>query len=268
MSEHEPHPPSGENRVNSYGTDDPAEQARIEAARAAGSTERRRHRERLARLVDAGLNPEDAQSVIEHEDRLQERQQATAETGEADQRIRPRIYVRSLVDYNQGHLVGDWVEANQHLDGLEEDVQAILGRSLHAHWTGQPSEEWAIHDYEGFGGVQLHEHESLDVVATLGQGIAEHGLAYAAWAEITDPRDTATLAQFREAYLGEYESREAYAVSVIEELNGDEELAKLPGWLKGIVRIDTEAMVHEIETSGEIRFADHPGGVWVFDGRV
>jgi hypothetical protein len=37
MSEHPPEPPNGVNGVNSYGTDDPAEQARIELARRAAS---------------------------------------------------------------------------------------------------------------------------------------------------------------------------------------------------------------------------------------
>lgn len=274
MSERQPPPQEGEHQptrqgANSYGTDDRAEQVRIEAARQAASAERRRNRERLARLVDAGLNPEDAQAVIEFEDAEQQRRDATTEANEVEPPSRPRVYIRSLVDYNEGHLIGDWVDANQHLDGLEEDVQAILARSLHAHWTGEPSEEWAIHDYEGFGGVQLHEHESLDVVATLGQGVAEHGLAYAAWAEINDARDTATLAQFREAYLGAFDSREAWAMEVTEQTGLIRILAEaVPEQWVQFVQIDFEAIVHEMETSGSVRFADHPGGVWVFDGRV
>jgi hypothetical protein len=34
------------------------------------------------------------------------------------------------------------------------------------------------------------------------------------------------------------------------------------------VRIDYGAIAHEMEIIGEIRFADHPGGVWALDGRV
>jgi antirestriction protein len=93
-------------------------------------------------------------------------------------------------------------------------------------------------------------------------------MAFSAWAEINDTRDIYTLERFETAYFGDYESREAYAQHIVDELNGDDEIAKLPDWLHDIVRIDLEHMVHEMETSGEVRFADHPGGVWVFNGRV
>jgi antirestriction protein len=273
MSEHQPPPsPPGEPGdrypgVNSYGTDDPEKQAEIEAARVAASEERRASREKLQRYVSYGLSEEDAAGLIEHEDMLRERREA-AEAGETEKRAHPRIYVRSLVDHTEGHDIGDWIDASQDLEDIHADIRKILSHSLHAHWTGQPAEEWAIHDQDGFGAVQLHEYESLDVVCSLGKGIAEHGLAFAAWAEISDTRDIYTLERFETAYFGDYENREAYAQHIVDELNGDDEIAKLPDWLRDVVRIDLEHMVHEMETSGEVRFADHPGGVWVFNGRV
>lgn len=199
---------------------------------------------------------------------LRQQRNAVEEAGEQESQPAPRIYVRSLVDYNEGHDIGDWIDASQDLEDIHADLQRILARSLHAHWTGEPSEEWAIHDYDGFGSVQLHEYESLDVVCALGKGIAEHGLAFAAWAEIEDNKDIHTLERFRDAYIGEFESRQAYAEHMVGELDGDKALEALPEWLRDIVRIDYEAMVNEMETSGSVRFADHPGGVWVFDGRV
>ncbi|WP_328995809.1 antirestriction protein ArdA [Kribbella sp. NBC_01245] len=271
MSERPPQP-NQEGGVNSYGTDDPERQAQIEAARTAAAEERRANREKLERYVGYGLNEEDATALIEHEEMLAARRDALAagepEQGEADKRIRPRIYVRSLVDHTEGHDVGDWIDASQDLEDIQADIRKILSHSLHAHWTGQPAEEWAIHDQDGFGSVLLHEYESLDVVCSLGKGIAAHGLAFSAWAEINDNRDVYTLERFETAYFGDYESREAYAQHIVDELNGDDELAKLPDWLRDVVRIDFEHMVHEMETSGEVRFADHPGGVWVFNGRV
>ncbi|MFD3399868.1 antirestriction protein ArdA [Kribbella sp. NPDC058693] len=268
MSEHQPpEPPNPEQGVKTYGTDDPDRQAEIEAARAAASAERKSNREKLERYVSYGLNEEDAQALIEHEDMLKERRDA-AEAGETERRIHPRIYVRSLVDYTEGHDIGDWIDASQDLEDIHADIRNILSRSLHAHWTGQPAEEWAIHDQDGFGQITLSEYESLDVVCALGKGIAEHGLAFSAWAEINDERDVYTLARFSEAYMGDFGSREEYAEHIVDEMNGDEELAKLSEWTRGIVRFDFEYMIHEMETSGDFRFADHPGGVWVFNGRV
>lgn len=272
MSERPPQPPNQEGGANSYGTDDPDKQAQIEAARTAAAEERRTIREKLERYVALGLGEEDATAVIEHEDMLAARRESTEagdpEEGEAEKRIRPRIYVRSLVDYTEGHDIGDWIDASQDLEAIHADVQAILARSLHTHWTGEPSEEWAIHDYDGFGSVQLHEYESLDIVCALGKGIAEHGQAFAAWAEVNDQRDIYTLGRFETAYFGDYDSREAYAEHVFEEMNGEQELEALPDWVREVVRVDYERMAREMATSGEVQFVEHPRGVWAFNGRA
>lgn len=264
MNEHQPPPPP----PGTFGPEGPEPNQPGQET----TEERRANRAKLERYVSYGLNEEDAQALIEHEDMLRQRREAAQagdpEQGEAEKQIRPRIYVRSLVDHTEGHDIGDWIDASQDLEDVHADIQTILSRSLHAYWTGQPSEEWAVHDQEGFGAIQLHEYESLDVVCSLGKGIAEHGLAFAAWAEINDERDIYTLERFETAYFGNYGNREAYAQHIVDELNGEDELAKLPDWLRDVVRIDLEHMVHEMETSGEVRFADHPGGVWAFNGRV
>ncbi|TDU87584.1 antirestriction protein ArdA [Kribbella voronezhensis] len=277
MSEQLPPPqPNGEHGVNTYGTDDPEKQAEIEAARTAAAEERRTNREKLERYVSYGLNEEDAAGLIEHEEMLAARREALAasnpEEGEADKRARPRIYVRSLVDHAEGHDIGDWIDAGQDLEDIQRDVHSILSRSLHAHWTGEPADEWAIHDQEGFGHIELSEHEPLEVVCAIGKGIHEHGLAFAAWAEIHNQLnggiDIHTLARFSDAYLGDFENAEAYAEHIVEEMNGDAALAELPDWLREIVRLDYQRMVEQLNTAPDVHIVDHDRGVWVFDCRV
>ena len=262
-----PQPPNPEHGANTYGTDDPERQAEIEAARSAAAEERRANREKLERYVSYGLNEEDAQALIEHQDMLAARHEA-AEASETQRRVHPRIYVRSVVDRRDGHEIGDWVDANQPAEEIEADIGRILARSLHAHWTNEPAVDWEITDIEGFGAISMDPFDSVEIIAALGQGISEHGEAVAAWAEITDPRDTYTLERFETAYFGAYDSRQAYAQHVFEEMSGEQELDALPDWIRHIVQIDYERMVHEMETSGEVRFVDHPGGVWAFNGRV
>lgn len=69
--ENQPHTPQGGEfqnpwqGVNPYGTDDPAIQASIEQARAEASEERRRNRAKLESYVDAGLDPDDAEALVE-----------------------------------------------------------------------------------------------------------------------------------------------------------------------------------------------------------
>ena len=42
------------------------------------------------------------------------------------------------------------------------------------------AEEWAIHDYEGFGSLRLSESESFQTVSAIAAGIAKHGGAFTA----------------------------------------------------------------------------------------
>lgn len=121
----------------------------------------------------------------------------------------PRIYVASLSDYNAGTLHGRWIDATQDADGIRADVEEMLAaspqrnlclicgepieeitwptKSAHSpmKWghvenvgtshAAEPGtvEEWAIHDYDGFHGIELGEWESFETVAELGQLLEE-----------------------------------------------------------------------------------------------
>jgi antirestriction protein len=62
----------------------------------------------------------------------------------------PRIYVACLAAYNNGCLHGEWINANQDADSLHEEVKKILSASPIPR-----AEEFAIHDFENFGDVQI-----------------------------------------------------------------------------------------------------------------
>lgn len=174
----------------------------------------------------------------------------------------PRIWVGSLADYNQGDLYGVWIDAARDPNELRTDIQAMLANS-----PTPGAEEWGIFDHDGFHGARIHEYESLEVVAQLALGITEHGGAYAAWAQLHD-NDAELLAQFSEAYLGQFESRAAFAQHVIDDLGVEEALATaLPDWLRAHVSIDYVGIAHDLEISGDVSFNDAEGGVWVFDGK-
>ncbi len=48
--------------------------------------------------------------------------------------------------------------------------------------TTTRAEEYAIHDYDGFGTYPVGEYEPINTVMKIARGIAVHGLAFAAWA--------------------------------------------------------------------------------------
>ncbi len=175
----------------------------------------------------------------------------------------PRVWIGSLADYNAGHLHGGWVDAAVPDDELREAAERIVYSSL-----TPGAEEWAIFDHEGFGDLHVGEGELLEVVAAVARGIAEHGLAFAAWAEVHDMEPDA-LAGFSDAYLGEYDSAAAWAEEICADLGIEEQLVKLslPGGIAGHIHIDYAAIANDARLSGDIYVAHHPGGVWIFDGR-
>jgi antirestriction protein len=185
-----------------------------------------------------------------------------AEDKEAAPDDRPRVYVASLADYNAGILHGAWIDATGEPDELHADVQAMLARS-----PTPGAEEFAIHDYEHFGPYRVGEYDRLDWVSRIARGIDEYGLAYAAWAEHAG-HDEDALASFEDAYLGEWDSVEAYAEELLEDLGYLDQLDQnVPEILAPYVRVDIAAFAHDLELGGDITAIDHARGVWLFDGR-
>ena len=172
----------------------------------------------------------------------------------------PRIYVASLSDYNAGYLHGQWIEAAREVSELEMDVQSMLGRSKMAL-----AEEWAIHDFEGFGEFQLHEYEALGTVARLALGIAEHGQAFAALASLVGTEES-ELERFEDCYLGQFESMEDFARGLADDLGWEDELDRVADSFRSYVSIDYGMLGRDLET--ELSTASAPGGgVHVFDLR-
>lgn len=187
------------------------------------------------------------------------------EAQEAEPRAAPRIYVASLSDYNAGILHGEWIDATDDVETMQEELDVMLAQSPAAARYGDVAEEWAVHDYEGFGVLRLNEHESLETIGRLGDGITTHGEAFAAWAEHvgSDPEE---LGRFEDCFLGEWESIEAFAESMIEDYGIMDEIDKMvPEHIRPYIEIDIEAFARDLHYGGDITSVDKPGGgVWVF----
>ncbi|HLX88444.1 MAG TPA: antirestriction protein ArdA [Acidimicrobiales bacterium] len=178
--------------------------------------------------------------------------------------VESRIYVASLSDYNAGRLVGVWLDAAVSSDVLAEGVQAML--------AGSPSlgaEEWAIHDYEGFGPLRLSEYENLETVSAVALGIAEHGPAFAHWAALVGTSETEALGRFEDAYLGHADSIEDYAEGLLDDLGYSEIIkSSVPDFLQPYVKLDVEGFARDLELSGDLTVSAGDGGVYVFEGHL
>lgn len=180
----------------------------------------------------------------------------------------PRIWIASLSDYNNGILHGEWIDAAREPDEIYADIQRILAASPTTRRTGEPAEEWAIHDFDNFGDYRVHEHDQIESVARVARGIAEHGLAFAAYADVMDGYPEA-LDGFQDAYLGHYDSVEEYARQVMDDLGNERLLDEVvPESLRPYVQIDYKRLSHDWLLSGDFHVINAAGGgVWLFDSR-
>ena len=149
------------------------------------------------------------------------------------------IYVASLSDYNAGILHGVWIDFDTCLNVGEvwEAIRAMLAASPTAKREGVPAEEWAIHDYEGFGGIEVGEYESIpalwearELLDTLDDPDAfADWLSYEARAAIPEVTES-NIESFQDSYRGWYRSKEEFAEELIEEMgilsNVDELLSR------------------------------------------
>lgn len=188
---------------------------------------------------------------------MNEHEPPHAEAAEHEPLTRPRIYVASLSDYNAAIPHGAWIDANQEVEAIEEQVQMMLSASP------QPlAEEYAIHDYEGFGPLQLSEYENLATVAELAGGITSHGAAFAHWANYVGPSNPHDLRRFEDAYLGRWQSLERYAEELLEDLGIDVDSLG-PEQLQPYIRFDIEAFASDLAT--ELHAVEDRDGVYLFE---
>ena len=170
----------------------------------------------------------------------------------------PRIYVASLSDYNAGDLHGVWIDAAQEPEALQASIDIMLRASR------QPgAEEFAIHDYEGFGPYNLGEYESLAVVSTLALGIEAHGVAFAHYAHLLDTVTTDELRLFDDRYRGHWPSMESYAESYLADMGVDLDLLVPDEWLRPYVVLDTKAFGQQLAT--EMSASEGEGGIYIFE---
>jgi len=189
-----------------------------------------------------------------------------AEQRETEPSAQPRIWVASLADYNNGTLHGTWLDADRDEAELETAIAGMLAASPLTAQTGEPAEEWAIFDSDGFGRLQIDEHENLRWISLVGKGIAAHGLAFAAYADVVHAEEL--LASFDQNYLGHYDDLHAYIEQLVNDLGYDRILdEKLPPSIRPYVKIDLTATANDLLLGGDLQAIPAPGGgVWIFRG--
>ncbi len=151
-----------------------------------------------------------------------------------------RVYVADLAAYNNGFLHGVWIDATLDPDEMQEQVNEMLKATP----LDEEAEEFAIHDYEGFGAYQVSEYEGLESVHEVACFLEEFGeVAGDVLSHFGDNLEDARKA-LEENYSGCYSSLADYA----EELTT--ETSEVPEHLA--YYIDYERMGRDMEMSGDI----------------
>lgn len=170
----------------------------------------------------------------------------------------PRIYVADLAAYNAGKLHGAWIDANQDSSEIFQAINEMLKKS-----PERGAEEYAIHDFEGFGNYSLSEYESIETVSKLALAIEEHGELVAdvishvgfTGSEMVEEG----VSYLEENYSGEYDSLEDYAQQYLEDTGA---LNEVPESLR--YYFDFEKYARDLEISGDVFTIEKNGKVHVF----
>ena len=81
------------------------------------------------------------------------------------------VYIACLESYNNGILYGKWVDITKPLKEIYNDIRQMLKAGPFPN-----CEEWAMHDYDGFGDIKFGEHTSLETVKKIALFIEGHGI--------------------------------------------------------------------------------------------
>lgn len=150
-----------------------------------------------------------------------------------------RIYVACLASYNNGKLHGAWIDATQELDDIQDQINKMLAES-----PEPDSEEYAIHDYEGFDGYGVSEYEGIQSVHAIACFIEEYPeLAGELLNHFGGCIDDARKAM-EDSYSGCHKSLADYAEELTE---GGTEIPENLAYY-----IDYERMGRDMEMSGDI----------------
>ncbi len=150
-----------------------------------------------------------------------------------------RIYVADLAAYNNGKLHGVWIDAMQEIEEIQKQIHKMLAQSPEGF-----AEEYAIHDYEGFGNYRLGEYAGIQTAHDIACFIAEHSEIGSEILNHFDGDLEEATAAMEDQYRGQFASLADFAQELTEETT------EIPKHLE--YYIDYERMARDMEMNGDI----------------
>jgi antirestriction protein len=160
-----------------------------------------------------------------------------------------------LSEYSAGRVRGGWVEVCGGVPAVTEQLRSRLIT------TDAVDDEWLVLDYEGFGSFPVPEYIDVPTLVAIGEGISEHGPAFAAFLTISNGETVDATHGFEDSYLGHWDDPCDYAEEWAVDSGFTEDL--LPEHLREYVRLDLDALAADLER--DVSFVPATdGGVYVF----
>lgn len=182
--------------------------------------------------------------------------------------IQPDVGLSKLAPHSEQGLARIGVPGGHALHGFEWCVLARLpgpevGMVMDGDLLGARLLRLGEHVVRGCPDL-IDRHRGVDPDAVK-PGIVEHGPAFAAWADYLGATDDDLEERFEEAYRGEWESVQAYAQELVDDL-GVRIQVDPPSW-GHYVSFDTEALARDLEYDLHVADTAH-GGVYLFETGV
>ena len=157
----------------------------------------------------------------------------------------PKIYVADLEAYNNGKLVGEWLDLSDFEDG--KDVSKEISKLL-KKWG---AEEYAIHDVENVPSSIYSEYmgeEDFDKIIKIYKASEENDLPYEVISEIILQYEPENLEEWiSDHYEGHFDNDTDLAYSVLENMGGVSDLSKKTAEMY----FDYEGLGRDLEINGE-----------------
>ena len=158
------------------------------------------------------------------------------------------IYIADLAAYNNGILHGKHVNVLGGIDSMRDCLKEVLETSPMLELYGKEAEEWAIHDYEGFGNIRVN-YCGFETLYNLALLIEEYGEYIVnelitgdyAYGDNMDQKIEAVHKIMQDDYIGCYTSLQEYAHQFIDEVYSH----KIPSHI--LLYIDYDQYARDLE---------------------
>ena len=186
--------------------------------------------------------------------------------------VGPSIYVADLAAYNSAILFGKWISLEgKTSDEVYEEINAMLaeGTKLYSekHTLNGAHEEFAIHDYQGFGPIKVGEYDSVSDLVDHVERMGDDPDKYFAYIDATGDGESYDPDNVN----GPYDSEEDFAWEMLDMITGDKTLSDylegkgIPAGLAMTIKFDAQDYMFSGRCNGDFSTGYYNGKHYVFD---